>query len=75
MRGIKDGKANLCASQLLDNVDDPTNARAALSLAFDSPQVQDLRVYSIGDGEALSGILVAGLHRKTDCIFLVYLMD
>ena len=37
-------------------------SRAALAVAFDDPGVTELRVFDLGDGEAMSGLLVAGRH-------------
>jgi hypothetical protein len=46
---------------LIVNVNgDVEAAHKALAGAFDAPDVEDLRVYNIGDGAALSGPLVAG---------------
>jgi len=38
--------------------------------------VTDLRVYILGDGGAMSGLLIAGRHNETgEAIFLVFLLD
>ena len=51
-------------------------ARAALAAAYDDPAVTDLRVYNLGDGGAMSGLLVAGYRKGTgEATFLVFLMD
>ena len=51
-------------------------ARAALSAAFDDPKVSELRVFNLGDGEAMSGLLVAGRRGASgESTFLVFLMD
>ena len=42
---------------ILDNVDGAGAARAALADAFDVPAVTELRVFNLGDGTAMSGIL------------------
>jgi hypothetical protein len=48
----------------------------ALSAAFDAAEITDLRVYNIGDGEAMSGLLVAGCcSNDGEALFLVLLMD
>jgi hypothetical protein len=41
---------------VLDDVERPDAARAALAAAFDDPAVADLRVFSLGDGGAMSGL-------------------
>jgi hypothetical protein len=47
----------------------------ALAAAYDAPQVVDLRVYNIGDGEAMSGLIVAGQRENGEATFVVFLMD
>ena len=68
--GIADRDAALSAPMLLDN--DP----AALAAVFDDPALTDLRVFNLGDGAAMSGLLIAGRHAATNvATFLVFLLD
>ena len=54
----------------------PRKARAALAAAFDDPAVTELHVFNLGDGGAMSGLLVAGRRQGTgEATFLVFLMD
>ena len=51
-------------------------AGAALSTAFDDPAVTELRAFNLGDGGAMSGLLVAGRRSPGgESTFLVFLMD
>jgi hypothetical protein len=76
LRGIADPEARRSVPMLLDAIDNPEAARAALSAAFDDPAVADLRVFNLGDGAALSGLLIAARHAADGAaIFLVFLMD
>jgi hypothetical protein len=76
LRGITDREARMSVEMILDNVDDPKKARAALSAAFDDPAVTELAVYNTGDGAAMSGLLISGRRADTsDATFLVFLMD
>jgi hypothetical protein len=76
LRGIKDRDTSGSVPMILEVVEGAEKARAALSAAYDDPAVTDLRAFNLGDGEAMSGLLVAGHHPKTgDAIFLVFLMD
>jgi len=76
LRGITDQDARLSVPMILDNVDNAEKARLALSVAYDDPAVTELRVFNLGDGEALSGLLVAGYQKTTDsATFLVFLLD
>ena len=76
LRGIADPDAAISAPMILDNIDGAEMARAALAAAYDDPAVTDLRVYNLGDGGAMSGLLVAGRRQATgEATFLVFLMD
>jgi hypothetical protein len=75
LQGISDPGARMSASMILDVVEDAEAARAALSMAYDDPAVTVLAVYALGDGEAMSGLLVAGRRDTGEAIFLVFLMD
>ncbi len=76
LRGIEDPDAAISAPMILDAVDNAEAARAALSGAFDDPAVTELRVYNLGDGGAMSGILVASRRGEAgEATFLVFLLD
>jgi hypothetical protein len=76
LRGITDADAQNSVPLILDVVEDAKNARAALAAAFDDPAVTELRVFNLGDGEAMSGILVAARRGATgDATSLVFLLD
>ena len=76
LRDIDDFDAALSVPMILDNIDAAEQARAALSAAFDDPTVRELRVFNLGDGGAMSGILVAGRRPATgETIILVFLLD
>ena len=49
--------------------------RAALAAAFDDPAVTELAAYTLGDGAAMAGILVAGRRDDGADTFLVFLLD
>jgi hypothetical protein len=40
-----------------------------------TPAVTELRVFSLGDGAAMAGILVAGRRDNSEATFLVFLLD
>jgi hypothetical protein len=76
LRSIADPDARRSVPMLLDDVEGADAARDALSGAFDDPAVTDLRVYNLGDGAAMSGLLVAGRQgRGGESTFVVLLMD
>lgn len=75
LRGITDTKTRLQTGMILDVVENPGAARSALAEAYDAPDVVDLRAYLIGDGEAMSGLLLAGQRQNDDVTILTFLLD
>jgi len=75
LRGIQNQEAALSVPMILENIEGAEKARLALSSVYDDPTVTDLRVYTLGDGGAMSGILVAGAKKTGEAIFLVFLLD
>lgn len=76
LRGITDRDAQLSVPMILDNIDGAEAARTALSAAFDNPGITELRAVNLGDGQAMSGILIAGRNESTgETTYLVFLMD
>ena len=76
LRGIADPDARFSVPMILDNIEGAEAARVALSTAFDDPAVTELRAFNLGDGEAMSGILVAGRRSASgEAAFLVFLLD
>jgi hypothetical protein len=76
LRAIADPDTRQSVPMLLDDIDGAEAARAALSAAFDDPAVTELRTFSLGDGEAMSGLLIAGRRGASgETTFLVFLMD
>lgn len=75
LRAIEDAGARSWAMTMLDAIDDPEKARSTLAAAMDDATVRRLAVYNLGDGEALSGLLVAAQRDDGAATFLVFLMD
>lgn len=75
LRTLANRNAAMSASVLLDSVDAPEQAQAALAAVFDDPAVAELTVYTLGDSGAMAGLLVAGLRQDRSAIFLVFLLD
>jgi len=75
LRTLANRDAAISASVLLDSVDAPEQAQAALAAVFDDPAVAELTVYTLGDVGAMAGLLVAGLRQERGAIFLVFLLD
>lgn len=62
LRAIADPTAQLAIPWLLEPGEQAAAAGSALAGAFDDPAVTELRVFTMGDGGAMSGLLIAG-HR------------
>ncbi len=75
LHDLKDTLARSSADMILDGIQEPATGRSALSTAFDDPAVRELKVYNIGDGEAMSGLVIACRRANGDATFLVFLMD
>jgi hypothetical protein len=75
LKELKDPATALAASQVTENHEDPAAAEKALEGVFDSSSIQDVSIYSIGDSEAITGVLIAGLLDSGHGIALVFLMD
>jgi hypothetical protein len=75
LQGISDPNAALSTPMILDVVENAPAARRALSNAYDDKPVVELKVYNLGDGGAMSGLLVAGRRSNGETTFLVFLYD
>ncbi len=60
---------------LLTETDDSAKAQQALAEVYDDPQMTDLKVYTIGDEAAMSGLLLAGCRTTGETTILVSLLD
>lgn len=62
---------------LLDETEHGNKAQEALAAAYNDPQVTDLRTYTIGDGAAMSGLLLVGCRPTGEITItiLVLLLD
>lgn len=65
LRRITDPNAKLSVPMILDDLEGAAQARVALAAVFDEPDLTELTVYTIGDGGAMSGILLAGRRPVT----------
>ena len=75
LRGIADADARASVPMILEVVENVEAAQKALSAAHDDPAVTELRIYNLGDGGAMSGLLVAARRDTGEATFLVFLMD
>ncbi|MCT0198677.1 hypothetical protein KQ313_03125 [Synechococcus sp. CS-1325] len=60
---------------LLAETDDKDRAQQSLANVFNDPLITELKVFSIGDGAAMSGLLLAGSSATGVTTILVSLLD
>lgn len=75
MRAIADPTAKLSIPLLLEPGGDAESAQKALSRAYDDAAISELSLYTLGDGAALSGLLIAGRRQNGEATFIVVLLD
>lgn len=75
LKAIDDRDIQQSVPMILEVVENADKAKLALSKAYDDEKVVDLRVYNLGDGEAMSGLLIAGRRTNDETTFLVFLYD
>ena len=76
LQGLSDPDVKLSVPMILENIENAEAARIALAAAYDEPAVTELAVYNTGDGEAMSGLLIAAWRKKSgDATFVAFLMD
>ena len=75
LASISDAEAKRSVPLLTEFTSDPEAAASALASAFDHEHVKDLSVFRIGDGEAMSGLIVTAIYDDLYCCSVVALMD
>jgi hypothetical protein len=75
LKSISDQNVRLSASLLLENQEDVSAATQALQNAFDHPQLKELKVFKIGDGAAMSGLLIVASIHDQGLLSLILLLD
>ncbi|HIK13817.1 MAG TPA: hypothetical protein IGS53_00720 [Leptolyngbyaceae cyanobacterium M33_DOE_097] len=60
---------------LLADTDDHAKAQQALAAVFDDSQTTNLSLYAIGDGAAMSGLLLIGCQTTGETTILISLLD
>ncbi len=75
LRRITDPQASSSVTMILDAIDNAEAGRQALSAVYDDAEVATLAVYNLGDGAAMSGLLIAGRDHSGETTLLVFLLD
>jgi hypothetical protein len=75
LAGITDPDAKRSVPLLTELIENADAGRDAMSVAFNHEDVSSLSVFNIGDGEAMSGILVTALYADGYACSVISLMD
>ncbi len=75
LANLEDHEARRSAATMLEGHEDPSTAKKVLSQVMDDPAVEERRIYKIGDGGAMSGILIVCQRNKNEFAFLTFLLD
>jgi len=75
LAAIADADAKRSIALLTEFIPDPAAGIKAMASAFDHRDVKDLSVFTIGDGEAMSGIMVTAIYSGSYCCSVIALMD
>lgn len=72
---IEDPDAKNSVGLLTDAVEDSAGAQQALSSAYDNADLLEVGAFTIGDGEAMSGIILLGSFVDNQYMAVIALMD
>ena len=75
LNNIKDPDAKRSVPLLTELIEQADQGKAALATVFNHPDITKVQVYNIGDGEALSGLLLCGLFAEQVYCSVICLMD
>lgn len=75
LKSLPDREARQSAELLLGNAEQTAGGLDTLKRAFDDEAVSELNVYRIGDGGAMSGVLIASRRADASSLFLLLLLD
>jgi hypothetical protein len=75
LAGISDHEAKTSVTLLTELIENADAGRQAISQAFNHEDVSKLFVFTVGDGEAMSGIMVSAFYTDGYACSLIVLMD
>lgn len=75
LKGIAAQEITQFVPMLLSVNDDSEQTAKTLSIAYDAPDMADLKIYAIGDSAAMSGLLIAGCRTTGETSVLIALLD
>ncbi len=75
LNNIQDADAKRSVPLLTELIENAEQGKLALAAAFNHADISQLQVYNVGDGEAMSGILLCGLFSDQTVCSVICLMD
>jgi hypothetical protein len=75
LNNLPDPQVKLSVQLLLEPNGQDEQARQVLAAVYDAPSVTELRVYTVGDGAAMSGLFIAARRQTGETTMLVFLLD
>ncbi len=75
LNSLEDPQTRMNAETMLDGAPDPQAARSALEEAFDDPNTVELLVFKMGDGGAMSGLMIVGRRSNQESACVAFLLD
>jgi len=75
LNNIKDADAKRSVPLLTELVENAEQGKLALAAAYNHPEISQVQLFSVGDGEAMSGLLLCGLFADFSACSVICLMD
>ena len=75
LNNIKDADAKRSVPLLTELVENAEQGKLALAAAYNHPDISQVELFSVGDGEAMSGLLLCGLFNDHSACSVICLMD
>ena len=75
LNNINDADAKRSVPLLTELVENAEQGKLALAAAYNHPDISQVQVFSVGDGEAMSGLLLCGLFNDHSACSVICLMD
>ena len=75
LSNLKDTDAKRSVPLLTEFIENADQGKLALAAVFNHPDITNFRVYTVGDCEALAGLLVCGLFTDLSVCSVICLMD
>jgi hypothetical protein len=75
LNNIQDADAKRSVPLLTELVENAEQGKLALAAAYNHPDISQVQLFSVGDGEAMSGLLLCGLFNDHSACSVICLMD